>query len=39
MVSEATCNDNEMLGNKKDKIWKDVKKKYTLTNVTYETRD
>jgi len=38
MVSEAICNDNEMLGNKNNKIWKDVKKKCMLTNVTYETR-
>ncbi len=39
MISEAICNDNEMLGNKNNKIWKDVKKKYMLTNVTYETRN
>jgi len=27
MVSEAICSDNEMLGNKNNIIWKDVKKK------------
>ena len=31
MVSEAICNDNEMLGNKNNKIWRDVKKKCMLT--------
>ena len=36
MVSEAICNDNEMLGNKNNKIWKDVRKKCVLTNMTYE---
>ncbi len=32
MVSEAICNDNEMLGNKNNIIWRDVKKKCMLTN-------
>jgi len=32
MVSEAICDDNEVLGNEDNIIWRDVKKKCMLTN-------
>ena len=32
MVSEAICDDNEMLGNEDNITWRDVKKKCMLTN-------